>query len=143
PLNALGRVKFMFLNKYNVYLHDTPAPPHFAQAQRGPHPGRLPTPTVLQPRRHPDPAADRARGVSAPPGSTVESRRAAGRAGRGGGPHRAAAGTDADPLAVLECLGRRGRFDSVPPRYPRSGRTAPEGPAGAATPHNYVAVRGF
>jgi murein L,D-transpeptidase YcbB/YkuD len=25
PLNALGRVKFMFPNDYNVYLHDTPA----------------------------------------------------------------------------------------------------------------------
>jgi murein L,D-transpeptidase YcbB/YkuD len=34
PLNALGRVKFMFLNKYNVYLHDTPAGPLFEEAQR-------------------------------------------------------------------------------------------------------------
>jgi murein L,D-transpeptidase YcbB/YkuD len=34
PLNALGRVKFMFLNKYNVYLHDTPARPLFEEAQR-------------------------------------------------------------------------------------------------------------
>ncbi len=25
PLNALGKVKFMFPNKYNVYLHDSPA----------------------------------------------------------------------------------------------------------------------
>jgi len=34
PLNALGRVKFMFLNKYNVYLHDTPARPLFEESQR-------------------------------------------------------------------------------------------------------------
>jgi murein L,D-transpeptidase YcbB/YkuD len=34
PLNALGRIKFMFLNKYNVYLHDTPARPLFEEAQR-------------------------------------------------------------------------------------------------------------
>ena len=34
PLNALGRVKFMFLNKYNVYLHDTPARPLFEETQR-------------------------------------------------------------------------------------------------------------
>nr|MBN2278241.1 L,D-transpeptidase family protein [candidate division Zixibacteria bacterium] len=25
PMNALGRIKFMFPNKFNVYLHDTPA----------------------------------------------------------------------------------------------------------------------
>jgi murein L,D-transpeptidase YcbB/YkuD len=25
PLNPLGRIKFMFPNKYNIYLHDTPA----------------------------------------------------------------------------------------------------------------------
>jgi murein L,D-transpeptidase YcbB/YkuD len=34
PLNALGRVKFMFPNKYNVYLHDTPARELFARASR-------------------------------------------------------------------------------------------------------------
>jgi len=34
PLNALGRIKFMFLNKYNVYLHDTPARPLFERTQR-------------------------------------------------------------------------------------------------------------
>jgi L,D-transpeptidase YcbB len=34
PLNALGRVKFMFLNKFNVYLHDTPSRPLFERAQR-------------------------------------------------------------------------------------------------------------
>jgi len=34
PLNALGRMKFMFLNKYHVYLHDTPARPLFDEPQR-------------------------------------------------------------------------------------------------------------
>lgn len=34
PRNALGDVKFLFPNKYNVYLHDTPARGLFAQARR-------------------------------------------------------------------------------------------------------------
>jgi len=34
PLNALGQIKFMFPNAYNVYLHDTPARGLFAQEQR-------------------------------------------------------------------------------------------------------------
>ena len=35
PTNALGRMKFMFPNKYNVYIHDTPAKDLFAKADRG------------------------------------------------------------------------------------------------------------
>jgi murein L,D-transpeptidase YcbB/YkuD len=34
PSNALGRVKFMFPNRFNVYLHDTPAQSLFARAER-------------------------------------------------------------------------------------------------------------
>ncbi len=34
PLNALGRIKFMLPNKYNVYLHDTPARSLFSQNVR-------------------------------------------------------------------------------------------------------------
>lgn len=34
PNNALGRVKFMFPNKYMVYLHDTPSKALFAQSER-------------------------------------------------------------------------------------------------------------
>jgi murein L,D-transpeptidase YcbB/YkuD len=32
--NALGRVKFMFPNRYNVYIHDTPSKTLFARSQR-------------------------------------------------------------------------------------------------------------
>ncbi len=34
PVNALGRIKFMFPNKFNVYLHDTPARPLFDETLR-------------------------------------------------------------------------------------------------------------
>jgi murein L,D-transpeptidase YcbB/YkuD len=35
PKNSLGRIKFMFPNKYGVYLHDTPARGLFKRAIRG------------------------------------------------------------------------------------------------------------
>ncbi len=34
PRNALGLVKFMFPNRYNIYLHDTPAKSLFAREKR-------------------------------------------------------------------------------------------------------------
>jgi murein L,D-transpeptidase YcbB/YkuD len=34
PANALGRVKFMFPNKYDVYIHDTPSQDFFAKSIR-------------------------------------------------------------------------------------------------------------
>jgi murein L,D-transpeptidase YcbB/YkuD len=34
PGNALGRVKFMFPNTYNVYIHDTPSKGSFARDER-------------------------------------------------------------------------------------------------------------
>jgi|WetSurMetagenome_2_1015567.scaffolds.fasta_scaffold44591_2 L,D-transpeptidase YcbB len=34
PINALGRIKFMFPNKFSVYLHDTPSRPLFEAARR-------------------------------------------------------------------------------------------------------------
>lgn len=34
PGNSLGRVKFMLPNRYNIYLHDTPAKSLFAKARR-------------------------------------------------------------------------------------------------------------
>ena len=34
PNNALGRVKYMFPNQFNVYLHDTPAKSLFSKADR-------------------------------------------------------------------------------------------------------------
>jgi murein L,D-transpeptidase YcbB/YkuD len=34
PRNALGRIKFMFPNQFDVYLHDTPSRELFAKARR-------------------------------------------------------------------------------------------------------------
>lgn len=34
PMNALGKVKFMFPNSYNVYIHDTPSRRYFARDDR-------------------------------------------------------------------------------------------------------------
>ena len=34
PGNALGQVKFMFPNAYNVYIHDTPSKRYFAREER-------------------------------------------------------------------------------------------------------------
>jgi len=34
PQNALGNAKFLFPNRYNVYLHDTPSQGAFAQSSR-------------------------------------------------------------------------------------------------------------
>jgi murein L,D-transpeptidase YcbB/YkuD len=34
PRNALGNAKFLFPNRYNVYLHDTPSQGAFAQSRR-------------------------------------------------------------------------------------------------------------
>jgi len=34
PMNPLGRIKFMFPNKYSVYLHDTPSKELFEKAER-------------------------------------------------------------------------------------------------------------
>jgi murein L,D-transpeptidase YcbB/YkuD len=34
PQNALGRIKFMFPNRFSVYMHDTPARELFARAER-------------------------------------------------------------------------------------------------------------
>ena len=32
--NALGQIKFMFPNRFNIYLHDTPSQSHFSRAER-------------------------------------------------------------------------------------------------------------
>ncbi len=49
PKNALGKVKFMFPNKHNIYLHDTPAKDKFANTTRAFSHGciRLSRPTDL------------------------------------------------------------------------------------------------
>ncbi len=48
PLNALGKVKFLFPNSHNIYLHDTPAKSLFDQDQRAFSHGCI---RVEQPRR--------------------------------------------------------------------------------------------
>lgn len=48
PLNALGKVKFLFPNSHHIYLHDTPAKSLFTQDQRAFSHGCI---RVEQPRR--------------------------------------------------------------------------------------------
>jgi murein L,D-transpeptidase YcbB/YkuD len=49
PTNALGRIKFMFPNRHNVYLHDTPGRALFTQSRRAFSHGciRVADPTAL------------------------------------------------------------------------------------------------
>ena len=59
PQNALGRIKFMFPNPYDVYLHDTPSKELFAKARRDFSSGciRIEKPLELAEyllRKHPD-----------------------------------------------------------------------------------------
>ena len=59
PQNALGRIKFMFPNKFDVYLHDTPAKELFVKARRDFSSGciRIEKPVELAEyllRNHPD-----------------------------------------------------------------------------------------
>jgi murein L,D-transpeptidase YcbB/YkuD len=59
PHNALGRIKFMFPNQFDVYLHDTPARELFAKARRDFSSGciRIEKPAELAEyllRNHPD-----------------------------------------------------------------------------------------
>ena len=64
PENALGRVKFMFPNKYFVYLHDTPSRGLFSRAERALSSGciRIENPLDLAERLlAPDPKWDRSR----------------------------------------------------------------------------------
>jgi murein L,D-transpeptidase YcbB/YkuD len=59
PQNALGRIKFMFPNQFDVYLHDTPSRELFAKARRDFSSGciRIEKPVELAEyllRNHPD-----------------------------------------------------------------------------------------
>lgn len=59
PQNALGRIKFMFPNQFDVYLHDTPSKELFAKARRDFSSGciRIEKPVELAEyllRKHPD-----------------------------------------------------------------------------------------
>ncbi len=48
PLNALGRIKFMFPNKYDVYIHDTPTRADFQRDQRALSSGCIRVPDPIQ-----------------------------------------------------------------------------------------------
>ena len=66
PQNALGRIKFMFPNPHDVYLHDTPSKELFAKSRRDFSSGciRIEKPLELAEyllRKHPDWPAEKIR----------------------------------------------------------------------------------
>ena len=70
PQNALGRIKFMFPNRFNVYLHDTPSKELFGKARRDLSSGciRVEKPVELVEyllRNHPDWSAEKIRSTLA------------------------------------------------------------------------------
>jgi murein L,D-transpeptidase YcbB/YkuD len=75
PQNALGRIKFMFPNPYDVYLHDTPSKELFSKARRDFSSGciRIEKPLELAEyllRKHPDWPAEKIVGAVSGPDIT-------------------------------------------------------------------------
>ena len=106
PWNALGRVKFMFPNVHDVYLHDTPARELFAHAERGFSSGciRLQDPLALADWL----LADASGLVAGGPARGHRQRRHA---------HRELARAGAGLPAVLDRLGGQRRRGAVSPRH--------------------------
>ena len=113
PKNALGRVKFMFPNKHNVYLHDTPARSLFAQVLPGAEPWLRPARRAGQVRR---------RGAGRP------ARLVAGTDQFGsdlGGDHQGQPEeADPGPPGLRHRLARRRRHGAFPPGHLWPGRAA-------------------
>ena len=112
PTNALGRVKFMFPNQFNVYLHDTPSRGVFAE------PTAAPSATAA--------CACRARSIS-PPRCSSATPAGAGGASTGWSPaasaRRQSRRAAAHPHHLSDRLGRQ-RHAQFPQRHLRAGRQA-------------------
>jgi murein L,D-transpeptidase YcbB/YkuD len=118
--NALGRIKIMFPNAFNVYLHDTPKRSLFARAAR------------VQPRLHPGRPAVRAGG--APPGAAGRRPgRARGAQGRAGEPDRPPRRPGAGPRHVPHRVREQGRDRAFPRRRLRPRRPLAGAPAAAVS----------
>ena len=120
PQNSLGRIKFMFPNKFDVYLHDTPDKGLFNRAVRH-----------LQLGLHPGRAADRPRRIRPAGRSGLDPGEDPGRDREREDPGHRASRAPGRPSPLLDGLAGRRRAGPIPGGHLSAGCGPVPGPGGA------------